>query len=291
MSVEKPFKFNLPAEIRKSSDGEWVVEGVASTASRDRQGEVILQDGIDTTPIDEGRAFFNWDHQKGPDNILGPIDSYRRDDGRFIVKGRLFKNHSKAKAVHEIMSSLSKNDRGRMGMSVEGKILERDKDGKTIKRCQINAVALTMNPVNQDSFANLAKSLNAVQEVDFNTDQPDAEGATKEPTFTMDEVMQFVKKALSVGTGYADKPAGELSGGDALAQEDLDKKKKEAEEKEEEKALDKEEKKKKIKRMDKKMYKSQMVEILNKLQELYPTSSRVELWEAVKDRLNKRFTD
>lgn len=276
--MSKDFKIVVPAEIRKSDDGEWVVEGIASTASRDRQGEVILQDGIDPTPIDEGRAYFNWDHNRGPENILGPIDSYKRADGNFIVKGRLFKNHNKAKAVQEIMSSFGKSDRGRMGMSVEGKILERDQDGKTIKKCVINAVALTMNPVNQDSYADLVKSLTA-SDLEIHTTENAQPNNTdeKEPTFTMDEVMQFVKKALSVGSGYAEKPAKDLSGGEALAQEESD--------------TDSKPSKKKLKKMTKVMYKSNMVEIMNKLQELYPTNSRSDLWEAFKERMHTRFPE
>ena len=50
------------------------------------------------------------------------------------------------------MESLGKGDQGRMGMSVEGKILERDPSNRNvIKKCQIRAVALTMNPVNADT--------------------------------------------------------------------------------------------------------------------------------------------
>ena len=265
------FKVIVPADIKKSDDGEWVVEGVASTASRDRQGEVLLQDGIDATPITEGRAFFNWDHNSGPENTLGPIDSYKRKDGNFIVKGRLFKNHAKAKAVHEIMSSLGKSDRGRMGMSVEGKILERGADGKTIKKCVINAVALTMNPVNQDSHADLVKSLTGAV-VDFQTITPVPE-ETGSDSFSASEVAKIVK-ALTVGSGYAEKTPSELSGGEALATEDLDKKPT---------------KKKKIKKMCKSEYQDGLGSILNKLQELYPNNSRSELWEAVKDRLNTRY--
>lgn len=275
------FKIIVPAEIRKSDDGEWVVEGVASTASRDRQGETICQDGIDPTPIDEGRAYFNWDHHKGPENILGPIDTYKRENGNFVVKGRLFKNHGKAQAVREIMTSLGKSDRGRMGMSVEGKILERGSDGKTIKKCIINAVALTMNPVNQESYAELVKSLNGA-DLDIHTKATAEPANSDEPKFSMTEVMQFIQKALSVGSDYAVSKPAELNEGGALSQENLDKKPKNS---------TSSDKKKKLKYKTSESMAKSIDNLLNKLQGLYPNNTRAELWAAFKDRLETRFPD
>ena len=273
LSTDNTFHINMPAELVKADDGEWKIRGLASTASRDRQGEVLLQTGIDPTPIDEGRAFFNWDHQKGIENILGPIDSYKHTSDGLVLEGRLFKNHSKAKTVYEIMSSLGKSDIGKVGLSVEGKILERGEDGKTIKKCQINACALTLNPVNTDTYVDFAKSMSAAA-LSFETETPPKGEELPAGHFSPEDVSKIIK-ALSVGSSYADKTPSELSGGEALAQEDLDKKTK----------------KKKLKKMSKTMYKSSMVEIINKLQELYPNNSRTELWEAFKDRLHTKFPE
>lgn len=269
--MSKAFKIILPAELEKSNDGEWRIRGLASTASRDRQGEVILQEGIDTTPIDKGRAYFNWDHQRGPSNILGPIDSYKRTPDGLIVEGRLFKHHSKAKSVHEIMSSLGKSDHGRMGMSVEGKILERSgKDGKIIKKCVINAVALTLSPVNTDTHTDLIKSLNNSEELEIDT-EPES--------FSAEQVAELLEKTLAVGAARAEIPPNQLSGGDALSQEGLDKKPKLLE------------KQKKLKKMTKDMYKSDMYALLERLQQLYPEHTRSQIWEAVKDRLNTKYPE
>lgn len=150
------FKFTIPAEITKSKDGEWRVSGLASTGSVDRQGEIIIPEGIDATPIAKGKGFFNWDHDNSPENTVGVLDSYKKGSGGMYVEGRLFKNHTRAKAVYEIMSSLHKGDTGRIGMSVEGKVIARDpKNPSIITRCLIKNVALTMNPVNQDTFADI----------------------------------------------------------------------------------------------------------------------------------------
>lgn len=284
--IVKTFKVVIPAQLTKSGDGEWIVQGLASTPSRDQQGEIILPDGIDATPIDQGRGVLNWDHQKGPENTVGLLDGYKRTKEGFFVKGRLFKNHSKAKAIHEIMSSLGKSDQGRMGLSVEGKILERGgRDGKLIKKCQINAVALTMNPVNQDSYVDLVKSITSEEsEVDFQATEENLidSNSTSEPMFTSSQVLQLIQKALSVSDGLAHTTPPERHGGDALAREELDKKPKSI-------AEDSGKPSKKLKKLSKDMYKSYMSEILDKIQSLYPENSKIELWLAIKDRLNKRF--
>lgn len=280
----KAFKIVIPAELSKGEDGEWVVKGLASSPSKDQQGETLLPDGIDATPIDEGRGVLNWDHQKGPENTVGLLDSYRKTKEGFFVTGRLFKNHSKAKSIHEIMSSLGKADHGRMGLSVEGKILERGgKDGKIIRKCQISAVALTMNPVNQDAYVDLVKSF-ATGEVDFQaTEENLSKTEISEPMFSSTQVLQLIQKALTCGDGGAKAPT-ERSGGDALAVEDLDKKPKSIAEVSPKTS-------KKLKKLPKEVYKSYMGEIMDKIQMLYPSNSKAQLWEAVKDRLQTQFPE
>ena len=277
------FKFTVPAEITKSKDGEWRVAGLASSSSVDRQGEVILPEGIDATPIAKGKGFFNFDHDNSPENTIGTLDGYKKTASGMYVEGRLFKNHTRAKAVYEIMSSLNKGDKGRVGMSVEGKVIERDpKNPSIIRRCLIKNVALTLNPVNQDTYADIIKSMSASGgEVEFDSTgtQPTVETVTKaeEPTFTPSQVVAMIEKALGVGAGNAQAPA-DRKGGDALGMESMDKKKKADEAK-------------KIKKASKDLFKSQMIELLDKLQTLYPNNSRTEIWAAVQDRLETKFPD
>lgn len=75
------------------------------------------------------------------------------------------------------------------------------------------------------------------------------------------------------------------SGGDAMVQSDL---------KPGEEPLIKEEepkKKKKLKKLSKALYKSNLEEVLDRLQTLYPDYSRTLLWASVKDRLETRYED
>jgi len=69
--MKDSFKVVLPAELEKSKDGEWKISGLASTGNIDKQGETILQSGIDVTPIDEGRGMLNFDHSNLPEDTIG----------------------------------------------------------------------------------------------------------------------------------------------------------------------------------------------------------------------------
>jgi hypothetical protein len=277
------FKFIMPAEIEKSKDGDWKVAGLASTSSVDRQGEIIVPSGIDATPIAKGHGFFNFDHDNSPESTIGALDGYTKTPTGLYVSGRLFKNHARAKAVYEIMSSLNKGDKGRVGMSVEGKVIERDPKNPTIiKRCLIKNVALTFSPVNQDTYADIVKSMTG-SELEFDSTGKSEETPvvkSEEPTFTPTQVVAIVEKALGVGAGYAQAP-GDLKGGDALAQESMDHKDKKVESKD----------KKKLKKSSKELVKSQMLELLDKLQALYPNNSRSEIWNAVQDRMETHFPE
>lgn len=287
MSDKNKFKFVMPADLEKAKDGSWKVRGLASTQGIDQQGETIIQKGIDLTPIDQKRGVLNWDHKKGPENTIGTLDGYNFGDNGLYIEGNLFKNHDRAKAVKQIMDSLGDSDQGRMGLSVEGQILERDPSNpKIIKKCKISAVALTMNPVNSMTYAGLVKSMNAV---DFDaTEENIVEESEDEKLFSVSEMLNIVEKALGISGGYTQAP-NELTNGDAMATSDMKAPGKKKKKKDEEPKKVMEMNKAQLKPVSSEIYKSMMVNLLEKLQVLYPDNSRSELWEAVKGRLETKF--
>lgn len=278
----------MPAEIIKSGD-EYKIGGLASTAALDKQGESLIQKGIDLTPVDEGKGFFNFDHSNKPEDTLGLIDGYKKDEKGLYVYGRLFKGHKRAEAVYAIMKGLENEGRGAVGLSVEGQILERDPlNPKIIKKCRIKNVAITFNPVNADTYAGIMKSMSSAEMQWDSTAPVETETTTHEPSFfSASQVMELVQKALGVASTAATMPPSELSGGDALTQESLESKKKDKNSGPTSTSLNIEPKK--LKKMTKTLYKSNMGELLKNIQELYPNNSRAEIWEAIKDRLNKKF--
>lgn len=167
---EEHFSFNIPLNIiEKSEDGDWRIGGIASTENKDFQGEVVKIEGLDISTLSKN-GFFNQDHKKGFENILGKVDfAEKREDpevGKHLyVEGKLFKTQPASQAAWNIMQELEKGDASkRMQMSVEGKILKREgKDKKVIAKAKVENVALTLNPINEHTFASFVKSFEGCQ--------------------------------------------------------------------------------------------------------------------------------
>lgn len=284
---DKKFKVVIPAQLEKGKNGEWRLHGLASTNNRDAQGEIVNIKGLDLTPIQKGKGVFSFDHQKGPENTIGAIDVYDKTKDRLYLGGYLFQNHDRAKAVYQIMSSLKKADRGRVGMSVEGVIKERTgEESKTINKAVISSCALTFNPINTDTYCDLVKSFSDIEltkdlsiKEDFdNVENSKGSLESSNTVFTPAEVVKLVQKALSIGSEKAEVPPADLKDGAALGKEDLNSKKKRKSPK-------------KLKKLTSVMYKSYFIEIIEHLRKLYPNATTSELFETVKERLNTRFKD
>lgn len=147
-------------EIHKSQtadkDGDWIFEGIASTDDLDLQGEKVHQQGIDTTYL-EKHGWFNDDHKGGPENKIGEILEVKKTSNGLYVKGRLFKTVERAKHYWDLMTSLTGAIKKRVGMSIQGKVLRRS--GSNILASWIQEIALTTNPVNTATYAEIIKSL------------------------------------------------------------------------------------------------------------------------------------
>lgn len=163
--------------IQKGSDGDEddnkiKIGGIISSDIKDQQGDVLLQDGMDWSYFLK-RGYFNWEHQQGPENILGVPEKVEmvNIDGKKATKveGYLLLNTPKAKEVYTAIKAIndSKLDR-QIGFSVEGQILERDKlNPKIVKRAKILNVSITAHPVNPDAKLELlARSLMAKEQTE-----------------------------------------------------------------------------------------------------------------------------
>lgn len=160
------FEFFVPAtaiEITKSGkkDGKRWIQGIASTDSRDLQGEIVDQNGIDFSYFLR-HGYFNHDHKAGPENKVGQPTECKLSKNGMWVKGFLFKNHKMADHYWELMHSLESSESDRkVGFSIQGKVKRRE--GNRIAECWIQDVALTPAPVNTTTWAEIAKSLSAQQ--------------------------------------------------------------------------------------------------------------------------------
>lgn len=232
---EKDFKFYIPIDLLKAEkegdeDG-WRIRGVASTPDEDLQGETVDQSGLDISMLKAGRGLFNWDHQKGPEFVLGQIEDaeFIEKDGKraLHVDGYLFKHSDKAKALYNVLKSIKKANGPRVHMSIEGKVLQRDfTNNKAIKKARIDKVALTMDPVNPYTYTELVKSLNSPEPIE---EKPEVVEITEDTVnikkSDLQTILDFATKALAAGAGYASAPASR-TGGAAMSKESLEGKEK-----------------------------------------------------------------
>lgn len=165
--TEEVFNCWVPASvIVKSGNGKApakrMIQGIASTNSTDLQGEVVDPVGIDFDYFLK-YGYFNDDHKQGNEFRVGqPVDCKVTKNGLW-VKGFLFNNNERADAIWNLMNSLESSGSSRkMGFSIEGKV--RRRNGQKIEKCWIQNVAVTAQPVNTNTWAEIVKSLAAKNE-------------------------------------------------------------------------------------------------------------------------------
>lgn len=183
-------------DLIKGGDTEehWRIGGFASTEELDRQGEQVLQKGLDFSEFIE-HGWFNDNHQQQTGAAVGVPEAaeYKKGHG-WYTEGYLLKSVPRAHEIYNLAKALEvEAPHRKLGFSIEGKILERT--GNKIVRALIRNVAVTNSPVNTGcTWGLLAKSF---------TDD--------------DEETSTESKALAAG--HARTPA---SGGRVLAPEDLE---------------------------------------------------------------------
>lgn len=175
------FNFWCPVEISKAIDpntGEeqMLLGGIASTADEDSDGEFLDPRGFDIKPLLKS-GMVNWHHQAKtcPGTIVGePTKAEIRKDGLYI-ETKLYPSSSVARDIWQLAQTLEEDSSTRrLGYSIEGKVLERKSNNKSspdykkITKAVITGVAITHQPKNPKTFANIIKG-----EIDDDLDEED----------------------------------------------------------------------------------------------------------------------
>lgn len=140
------FEFGLEiTKAEKNSDGKRLIGGYASTEDLDKEGETIIQKGLDFSPfLDTG--WFNDNHKGGTTEVLGyPLTATLHKGRGWYIIGELLKGFPPADKVWSLAKSLQGTPRN-LAFSVEGPVTKRD--GGRIVKAKITHVAITSKPVN-----------------------------------------------------------------------------------------------------------------------------------------------
>lgn len=207
-----PWKFFLPFDsecIQKSltskeNDGDdqsWKIGGLASSNEEDLENEIVVPSGIETSYFLKW-GWFNSEHKKGAAFKVGIPTAANLTREGLEVRGYLLKDMPEAQGIYTLMKTLAKgkHDR-RVGFSIEGKTILQE--GKRILKSFLIDVAITANPVNTTTYADLVKSLK---------------------TCAMDKSLQSMNEPQVDKTVMAGHSVSGQEGGDALRVQDLERK-------------------------------------------------------------------
>lgn len=164
------FRYHVPVSTFEKADapeGERRrIGGILSTETRDADGEVILQDGLNFTSfLNDG--WFNENHNGRPQAVLGYPDAVQKFDAGQVLpngeiaqtkltwgEGYLIPGYKPADDIWELSQSLAKNNMKRkLAFSIEGAVTKRDmRDRKLVLAADVDHVAITHCPKNRDSI-------------------------------------------------------------------------------------------------------------------------------------------
>lgn len=215
---ERDFRFFVPADLFVKGDDtdptSRRIGGFVTTEHPDRDGEIVLQNGLDFSDF-LTYGHFNDNHGQKTGDMLGwpiSVELRKTPDGRqgHWVEGHLIRGWKPADDIWDLHQALlrSKAPR-RLGFSVEGKIEQRgEKDGHpAVVKARVRNVAVTSQPVNPyTGMEALTKALMAGSAVDAPAATPgqgyplrveSLEGAPHDLTFTANSKRKRKRRRLS----------------------------------------------------------------------------------------------
>ncbi len=177
------FKFFVPIdtiEKAKNKKGEEVmkIRGIASDSKIDEDEEYLDPSGFDLNYFKDS-GFLNWNHmaKKNPRYYIGePTIAKITNDNEFYVEGDLWSESEMAKDVYNLAQLLEKRrkegkTKKRMGFSIEGKKTEVDPiNPKRVRKAQITGLALTIQPKNSGTWAEIMKGNFTDEEYEYEDD-------------------------------------------------------------------------------------------------------------------------
>lgn len=172
--------------------------GVCSTPDKDREGEALLQEGLNFDNFNSSGEF-NWNHV--PHLLVGYPNGKGAyfDQGIWKAQGIIIPGLEVARGYNTDQIVQQHNQIKKAGlkkglcMSVEGKVKERSLCGKYVKKAEIWNIALTFRPVNPNCTVELlAKSMDGKARIIENDDFYKSLG--------MGQIAPFVKQDIEGGT-------------------------------------------------------------------------------------------
>jgi len=161
---------DLEKSASKENEDKRDVYGEISNPEKDEQGENLIQKSLDFSYFDD-RGVIKYEHfpKNSPSNIIGfPHERFTTEKGT-VIKGALLKNHKTADETWSLIRAIEQHNKEypdhqkTLGWSVEGNYgKKRLVNGRFVKGAKIYNAVITPNPVLKSTYLKMVKDHNAL---------------------------------------------------------------------------------------------------------------------------------
>ena len=165
--IKKEFKVYSPLTqksvnnfITKSEDGSdnerILLEGIASTTSRDLDNEIVSSSAIESMAEQAMNLNLHGDHWYYLEDVIGAIKESTVEDKQLKIKFLVTKKHTP-----DIKDLLETGVR--LGLSIGGYVTSYDEKNRIINAIELHEISLTAMPANWDTFGTVTTSKGLVE--------------------------------------------------------------------------------------------------------------------------------
>lgn len=140
-----------------SSDGERILlEGIASTTSRDLHDEIVSSAAIESMSEQALALNIHGDHWYGLEDVIGAIKDASAEDKQLHIKFLITKKHTPD--IQDLLETGVK-----LGLSIGGYVTSYDEKNRIINAIELHEISLTAMPANWDTFGTVTTSKGLVK--------------------------------------------------------------------------------------------------------------------------------
>lgn len=140
-----------------SSDGERILlEGIASTTSRDLHDEIVSSNAIESMSEQALALNIHGDHLYGLEDVIGAIKDASAEDKQLHIKFLITKKHTPD--IKDLLETGVK-----LGLSIGGYVTSYDEKNRIINAIELHEISLTAMPANWDTFGTVTTSKGLVK--------------------------------------------------------------------------------------------------------------------------------
>lgn len=141
----------------ESSDSERILlEGIASTTSRDLHDEIVSSAAIESMSEQALALNIHGDHWYGLEDVIGAIKDASAEDKQLHIKFLITKKHTPD--IKDLLETGVK-----LGLSIGGYVTSYDEKNRIINAIELHEISLTAMPANWDTFGTVTTSKGLVK--------------------------------------------------------------------------------------------------------------------------------